>query len=126
MSTPAVISVNGRRTRVRIDGDPAHPPAVLIHGIGRRRRASHRDRAGYIRDAVLAHARRRAAARGRPRLTRHVDRSLLVEQNCRGPLPARDLEADQRGEHGDGDQHAGDDRRDQQAVKNGLVDPIIG
>lgn len=35
MSTPTVISVNGRRTRVRIDGDPAHPPAVLIHGIGR-------------------------------------------------------------------------------------------
>ncbi|MFD8001694.1 alpha/beta fold hydrolase [Streptomyces mirabilis] len=35
MSSPAFISVNGRRTRVRIEGDPAHPPVLLLHGIGR-------------------------------------------------------------------------------------------
>jgi pimeloyl-ACP methyl ester carboxylesterase len=35
MSTPAIISVNGRRTRVRVDGDPASPPMLLLHGIGR-------------------------------------------------------------------------------------------
>lgn len=35
MSTPAFISVNGRRTRVRIAGDPADPPVLLLHGIGR-------------------------------------------------------------------------------------------
>jgi pimeloyl-ACP methyl ester carboxylesterase len=35
MSTPAIITVNGRRTRVRVDGDPASPPIVLLHGIGR-------------------------------------------------------------------------------------------
>ena len=31
----AIIHVEGRRTRVRVDGDPAHPPALLLHGIGR-------------------------------------------------------------------------------------------
>ncbi|MFF2510296.1 alpha/beta fold hydrolase [Streptomyces sp. NPDC058086] len=35
MSTPAFISVNGRRTRVRIEGDPSDPPVLLLHGIGR-------------------------------------------------------------------------------------------
>ncbi|MET8419483.1 alpha/beta fold hydrolase [Streptomyces sp. NPDC005134] len=35
MSTPAFLSVNGRRTRVRIAGDPADPPVLLLHGIGR-------------------------------------------------------------------------------------------
>ncbi|MGA6223151.1 alpha/beta fold hydrolase [Streptomyces umbrinus] len=35
MSTPAFISVKGRRTRVRIAGDPADPPVLLLHGIGR-------------------------------------------------------------------------------------------
>jgi pimeloyl-ACP methyl ester carboxylesterase len=35
MNAPAVISVVGRRTRVRIDGDPAAPPILLLHGIGR-------------------------------------------------------------------------------------------
>jgi pimeloyl-ACP methyl ester carboxylesterase len=35
MSAPNVISVNGRRTRVRIEGDPADPPMLLLHGIGR-------------------------------------------------------------------------------------------
>lgn len=35
MSTPAIISVNGRRTRVRVDGDSASPPMLLLHGIGR-------------------------------------------------------------------------------------------
>jgi pimeloyl-ACP methyl ester carboxylesterase len=35
MSAPAVISVNGRRTRVRIEGDPADPPMLLLHGVGR-------------------------------------------------------------------------------------------
>ncbi|WP_405863987.1 MULTISPECIES: alpha/beta fold hydrolase [unclassified Streptomyces] len=35
MSTPAFLSVNGRRTRVRIAGDPANPPVLLLHGIGR-------------------------------------------------------------------------------------------
>ncbi|HEX7825828.1 MAG TPA: alpha/beta fold hydrolase, partial [Mycobacterium sp.] len=35
MSTTAFISVNGRRTRVRIEGDPADPPVLLLHGIGR-------------------------------------------------------------------------------------------
>ncbi len=32
---PTIISVEGRRTRVRIEGDPAHRPVVLLHGIGR-------------------------------------------------------------------------------------------
>ncbi|WP_371583264.1 alpha/beta fold hydrolase [Streptomyces sp. NBC_01314] len=35
MSTPAFISANGRRTRVRVEGDPADPPVLLLHGIGR-------------------------------------------------------------------------------------------
>lgn len=35
MSVPSFISVNGRRTRVRIEGDPANPPMLLLHGIGR-------------------------------------------------------------------------------------------
>jgi pimeloyl-ACP methyl ester carboxylesterase len=35
MSRPTFIEVNGRRTRVRVDGDPANPPVLLIHGIGR-------------------------------------------------------------------------------------------
>ncbi|MCV7176345.1 alpha/beta fold hydrolase [Mycolicibacterium sphagni] len=35
MSRPAFIEVDGRRTRVRVDGDPANPPVLLVHGIGR-------------------------------------------------------------------------------------------
>jgi pimeloyl-ACP methyl ester carboxylesterase len=35
MSAPNVISVNGRRVRVRIEGDPADPPMLLLHGVGR-------------------------------------------------------------------------------------------
>jgi pimeloyl-ACP methyl ester carboxylesterase len=35
MSTPAFITVDGRLTRVRVAGNPSHPPVVLIHGIGR-------------------------------------------------------------------------------------------
>ena len=31
----AMIGVEGRRTRVRVDGDRADTPVVLIHGIGR-------------------------------------------------------------------------------------------
>ncbi|MFD5538818.1 alpha/beta fold hydrolase [Streptomyces sp. NPDC127079] len=35
MSTPAFLSVSGRRIRVRVEGDPADPPVLLLHGIGR-------------------------------------------------------------------------------------------
>jgi pimeloyl-ACP methyl ester carboxylesterase len=35
MNAPTVISVNGRRTRVRVEGDRANPPMLLLHGIGR-------------------------------------------------------------------------------------------
>jgi pimeloyl-ACP methyl ester carboxylesterase len=35
MSPPSVIEVNGRPTRVRIDGHPDMPPILLLHGIGR-------------------------------------------------------------------------------------------
>lgn len=35
MSTPAFLSVKGRRTRVRVEGDPADPPVLLLHGVGR-------------------------------------------------------------------------------------------
>jgi pimeloyl-ACP methyl ester carboxylesterase len=35
MSAPTIISVEGRRTRVRIEGDPTHRPVLLLHGIGR-------------------------------------------------------------------------------------------
>ena len=35
MTTPAMITVVGRRTRVRVEGDPGGPPVVLLHGIGR-------------------------------------------------------------------------------------------
>ena len=35
MSAPAVLDVAGRATRVRVQGDPAHPPLLLLHGIGR-------------------------------------------------------------------------------------------
>lgn len=31
----AMILVGGRRTRVRVEGDPADPPLLLLHGIGR-------------------------------------------------------------------------------------------
>ena len=34
-SSTAIIHVEGRRTRVRIDGNPAHSPVLLLHGIGR-------------------------------------------------------------------------------------------
>lgn len=35
MSTPAYVSVDGRRIRVRLDGDPDNPPILLLHGVGR-------------------------------------------------------------------------------------------
>jgi len=35
MSVPSFISVDGRRTRVRVEGDPANPPMLLLHGVGR-------------------------------------------------------------------------------------------
>lgn len=35
MTATAFITVDGRRTRVRLAGDPEHPPVVLLHGIGR-------------------------------------------------------------------------------------------
>jgi pimeloyl-ACP methyl ester carboxylesterase len=35
MSSPAFVAVEGRRTRVRVDGDPDNPPVLLLHGVGR-------------------------------------------------------------------------------------------
>ncbi|GAA0629389.1 hypothetical protein GCM10009547_36310 [Sporichthya brevicatena] len=35
MAAPEFVDVAGRRTRVRIEGDPAGRPVVLLHGIGR-------------------------------------------------------------------------------------------
>jgi pimeloyl-ACP methyl ester carboxylesterase len=35
MSAPALAAVDGRRTRVRVDGDPSNPPILLLHGVGR-------------------------------------------------------------------------------------------
>jgi pimeloyl-ACP methyl ester carboxylesterase len=35
MSRPAFVDVGGRRIRVRVDGDAANPPVLLLHGIGR-------------------------------------------------------------------------------------------
>ena len=35
MNSPAIISVDGRRTRVRVEGDPTNPPVLLLHGVGR-------------------------------------------------------------------------------------------
>ncbi len=35
MTRPTFVEVDGRRTRVRVGGDPANPPVLLIHGIGR-------------------------------------------------------------------------------------------
>ena len=35
MSRATFVEVDGRRTRVRVDGDPDNPPVLLIHGIGR-------------------------------------------------------------------------------------------
>ncbi|BBX06830.1 alpha/beta fold hydrolase [Mycolicibacterium aichiense] len=35
MSRTAFVEVDGRRTRIRVDGDPGNPPVLLIHGIGR-------------------------------------------------------------------------------------------
>jgi len=35
MSRPTFVEVDGRRVRVRVDGDPANPPVLLLHGIGR-------------------------------------------------------------------------------------------
>jgi pimeloyl-ACP methyl ester carboxylesterase len=35
MSTPTFVTVGSRRTRVRVEGDPASPPVLLLHGIGR-------------------------------------------------------------------------------------------
>lgn len=35
MSRPAFVEVEGRRVRVRVDGDPHKPPVLLVHGIGR-------------------------------------------------------------------------------------------
>jgi pimeloyl-ACP methyl ester carboxylesterase len=35
VSTPTFVAVDGRRTRVRVDGDPDNPPVLLLHGVGR-------------------------------------------------------------------------------------------
>ncbi len=35
MSTPTFVAVDGGRARVRVDGDPDHPPVLLLHGVGR-------------------------------------------------------------------------------------------
>ncbi|MTE15290.1 alpha/beta fold hydrolase [Nocardia aurantiaca] len=35
MNVPHYIDVDGRRTRVRVAGDPDRPPILLLHGIGR-------------------------------------------------------------------------------------------
>lgn len=35
MTTPRIINVHGRRTRVRVDGNPDRPPILLLHGLGR-------------------------------------------------------------------------------------------
>ena len=35
MSRPAFVGVDGRRVRVRVDGDADKPPVLLVHGIGR-------------------------------------------------------------------------------------------
>jgi pimeloyl-ACP methyl ester carboxylesterase len=35
MSKPSIIDVDGRRTRVRVDGHPDRPVILLLHGIGR-------------------------------------------------------------------------------------------
>ena len=35
MSTPTFVAVDGRRTRVRVDGNPDNPPVLLLHGVGR-------------------------------------------------------------------------------------------
>ena len=35
MSRATFVEVEGRRTRVRVDGDPDRPPVLLVHGIGR-------------------------------------------------------------------------------------------
>jgi pimeloyl-ACP methyl ester carboxylesterase len=35
VSIPTFIAVDGRRTRIRVDGNPDHPPVLLLHGIGR-------------------------------------------------------------------------------------------
>jgi len=35
MSRPHFVEVDGRRTRVRLDGAPDNPPVLLLHGIGR-------------------------------------------------------------------------------------------
>lgn len=35
MPEPIIFAVNGRRTRVHVDGDPDRPAILLLHGIGR-------------------------------------------------------------------------------------------
>ena len=35
MSTPTFVALDGRRTRVRVDGNPDNPPVLLLHGVGR-------------------------------------------------------------------------------------------
>ncbi|WP_433197685.1 alpha/beta fold hydrolase [Nocardia sp. CA-107356] len=35
MSAPFYLSVNGLRTRARVEGNPDNPPVLLLHGIGR-------------------------------------------------------------------------------------------
>jgi NADP-dependent 3-hydroxy acid dehydrogenase YdfG/pimeloyl-ACP methyl ester carboxylesterase len=35
LATPQLITVDGRPTRVRVGGDPEHPPVLLLHGITR-------------------------------------------------------------------------------------------
>jgi hypothetical protein len=47
-----------------------------------------------------------------------LTRSLIVEQHRRRPPPGRHLNLDQRGEHGDPDQDADDERRGEDVVGN--------
>ena len=35
MSRPTFVTVAGRRTRVRVEGDPTNPPVLLLHGVSR-------------------------------------------------------------------------------------------
>ena len=35
MSRPTFVEVEGRRVRVRVEGDADKPPVLLLHGIGR-------------------------------------------------------------------------------------------
>lgn len=87
MSNPTNIDVDGRRTRVRVDGDPDRPTILLLHGIGR----SLEDWTPHYRLAELAGYRtiamdmpgfgfsiRPAAPMSLPVLARSITRTLEV------------------------------------------------